>query len=182
MTGPGALQAQLIAKCKQKDRKAQMQLYNLYCDAMYRTAYTFVRQEAVAEDLMQDAFIKAFSKLDMFDGKSSFGSWLKKIVVNQCLDWLKKRKLQVVSIEDSHNELSDESDWKVQDSISTEQVLEAIEKLADNYKTILKLYLLEGYDHTEMAEILGITEVNSRSQLHRAKNKLKELLKPYQYA
>ncbi|MCB0473608.1 MAG: RNA polymerase sigma factor [Flavobacteriaceae bacterium] len=182
MGDSGQLQLDLIKKCKQCDPKSQLQLYEQYCHAMYRTAYNFVRQEAAAEDLMQEAFIKAFQKLDHFDGKASFGSWLKKIVINHCLDWLKKRKLRVVSMDHSHVEIADESNWEVHETVSIEQILNAIEQLPEKYKIPLKLFLLEGYDHSEIAGILNITEINSRSQVHRGKNKLKELLKQYQYA
>jgi len=176
------LQANLISKCKQNDRRAQLQLYDKYCHAMYATAFNFIKQEAIAEDMMQEAFIKAFRKIENFDGEVSFGAWLKKIVINQCLDWLKKRKLRVVSIDNEKIQITDEGDWNVEDSITVDQIHKAIEQLPDKYKIILKLFLLEGFDHQEISQILNITEVSSRSQVFRGKNKLKELLKQYNYA
>jgi RNA polymerase sigma-70 factor (ECF subfamily) len=176
------LQSELIAQCRRQNTKAQMQLYDMYCRTMYITAYNFVKREDVAEDLMQEAFLKAFQHIESFNGKVTFGAWLKKIVINHCLDWLKKRELRIVSLEDHHRDVSDENDWEVNNSVTIEQIHDAIEKLPDKYKIVLKLYLLEGYDHEEISQILNITEISSRSQLHRGKNKLKELLKKYHYA
>jgi len=177
-----SLQASLINKCKQNDPKAQLELYDRYCHAMYTTAFNFVKRQDVAEDMMQEAFIKAFQKINDFDGKVSFGAWLKKIVINRCLDWLKKRKLRIVSIDDEHTGITDEDDWKVENTVTVGQIHETIEQLPDKYKIALKLFLLEGYDHQEISQILHITEVSSRSQVFRGKNKLKELLKQYNYA
>ncbi len=176
------LQSRLIAECKLNNQKAQLQVYDMYCRAMYNTAYNFVKNEAVAEDMAQEGFIKAFQKIETFNEEVSFGAWLKKIVINLCLDWLKKRKLNVVSIDNSNIQVADEDDWEVDDSITMECINESIRKLPDKYKVVLKLYLLEGYDHQEIAQILNISEVASRSQLFRGKNKLKELLKQYNYA
>jgi len=175
-------QSDLIAKCKRNDQKAQMQLYDMYCKAMYITAYNFINQKDIAEDMMQESFIKAFQKIESFDGKVLFGAWLKRIVINQCLDWLKKRKLRVVSIDKEYIQISEEDHWEVEDTITVDQIRESIEELDDKHKTVLKLYLLEGYDHQEIAQILNITEVSSRSILFRGKNKLKDLLKKYNYA
>ena len=176
------LHLNLIAKCKQNDQRAQMQLYDQYCCAMYATAYNFIKQKDVAEDMMQEAFLKAFQKIENFNGEVAFGAWLKKIVINQCLDWLKKRKLRIVTLDHEHVHIAEEDDWIVEDSITVEQIKSGIEQLADKYKIVLKLFLFEGYDHQEIAQILNITEVSSRSQVFRAKNKLKELLKQYNYA
>ena len=176
------LQSNLISKCKQNDAKAQLQLYDNYCKAMFVTAYNFVKQEAVAEDIMQESFIKAFKKIDSFNGKVTFGAWLKRIVINHCLDWLKKRKLRIVSINSDHINIPQEDNWDIEDDINVDHIYRALEELPDKYKIVLKLFLFEGYDHQEIAEILQISEVSSRSQVYRAKSKLRELLKIYNYA
>jgi len=176
------LQSRLIAECKLNNQKAQIQVYDMYCKAMYNTAYNFVKNEAVAEDMAQEGFIKAFRKIETFSEEVSFGAWLKRIVINLCLDWLKKRKLNVVSIDSNNIQIPTEDNWEVDDSITMKCINESIQKLPDKYKVVLKLFLLEGYDHQEIAQILNITEVASRSQLFRGKNKLKELLKQYNYA
>jgi len=176
------LQSRLIAECKKNNQKAQLQLYDMYCKAMYNTAFNFVKNEAVAEDMMQESFIKAFQKITSFNQEVAFGAWLKRIVINQCLDWLKKRKLNIVSIDTQDIQIASEENWEVDDCITIECINESIHKLPDKYKVVLKLFLLEGYDHQEIAQILNISEVSSRSQLFRGKNKLKELLKQYNYA
>jgi len=176
------LQSRLIAECKKNNKKAQLQLYDMYCRAMYTTAYNFVKNEAVAEDMTQEAFIKAFENMSVFSGEVSFGAWLKRIVINNCLDWLKKRKLTIVSMSDQKIQVADEDNWEVDDQTTITQIKSAINELPEKYKVVVKLFLLEGYDHQEISEILQISEVASRSQLHRGKNKLKELLKQYNYA
>ena len=176
------LQTRLISECKKNNKKAQLQLYDMYCRAMYTTAFNFVKDEAIAEDMAQEAFIKAFQNIASFSGEVSFGAWLKRIVINGCLDWLKKRKLTIVSMNDQKIPVADEENWEVDDTTTVDHIKNAIHQLPEKYKVVLKLFLLEGYDHQEISEILNITEVSSRSQLHRGKNKLRELLKQYNYA
>ena len=157
-------------------------MYDMYCNAMYNTAYNFVKDEAVAEDMLQEAFIKAFQNIASFSGEVSFGAWLKRIVINNCLDLLKKRKLTIVSMSNQKIQVADEDNWEVDDNTTIDNIKSAILQLPEKYKVVVKLFLLEGYDHQEISQILNISEVSSRSQLHRGKNKLKELLKQYNYA
>ena len=127
-----------------------------------------------AEDVMQEAFLKAFTKIDTYEGKVSFGAWLKKIVINRSLDQLKKRK---VKFEELSEKIPDEDPVHFEISeIQMEQLKKAIQQLPDGYRVVLSLYLLEGYDHEEIAQILGITNVSSRSQYLRAKLKLRQML------
>jgi len=172
----GILQEQLIEKCKQNDSRAQMQLYDLYCKAMFNTAYNFIKDDAIAQDVMQEAFIKAFKKIDTFTGEATFGAWLKRIVVNQSLDYLKKKKIATVELNEEVAYLPNEESLEVDSEISMAVIYKCIEELPQKCKNVVKLYLLEGYDHQEVAQILEISEVASRSQLSRGKSKLKELL------
>jgi RNA polymerase sigma-70 factor (ECF subfamily) len=127
-----------------------------------------------AEDIMQESFLTAFRKLKNYSGEVSFGSWLKKIVINRSLDILRKRK---VIFEELHAELPVISDLEPEaDSISVEEIKSAIALLSDGYRTILSLILLEGYDHEEVSDIMGIRNVTSRTQFFRARQKLKEIL------
>ena len=175
------LQSHLIEKCKNNEAKAQMQLYDLYCNAMYNTACNYIKDDVIAQDVMQEAFIKAFKKMETFSGEASFGSWLKRIVINQSLDWLKKQKLDTVSIEEQVISIVEDDHWEVDSNTSINEIYKCIEALPMKCKNVVKLYLLEGYDHQEVAQILQITEVSSRSQLSRGKTRLKELLKPVRY-
>ncbi|WP_461597942.1 RNA polymerase sigma factor [Winogradskyella sp.] len=173
-------QIHIVEKCKQNDRQAQMQLYKQYCDGMLIVALRFVKDTMEAEDIVQEAFIKAFSRLDQYRAEVSFGAWLKRIVVNRCIDVLKSKKQRLIELEEHHLkvvEANDSDDWLVDDDITIEDVKNAIETLPEKYKYVVMLYLIEGYDHSEISEILNITEVASRTQLSRGKQKLQTLLK-----
>ena len=174
------IQADIIEKCKANNRLAQMQLYNQYCDGMYIVAKRFVKNDAEAEDVVQEAFIKAFSKLHQYKAEVTFGAWLKRIVVNKSIDCLKSRKQHIIALEDVHLKVVDSSiddKWLVDDAVTLEEVKTAINDLPDKYRYVVMLYLIEGYDHQEISEILNISEVASRTQLSRGKQKLQDLLK-----
>ncbi len=173
-------QIDIIEKCKQNNRIAQLQLYNQYCDGMFAVAMRFVKDSMEAEDIVQEAFIKAFTKLHQYKAEVTFGAWLKRIVINKSIDLLKSKKQHMLELEEVHLKVVDssyENEWLVDDMLTLEDVKKAIEKLPDKYQYVVMLYLIEGYDHQEIAEILGITEVASRTQLSRGKAQLKELLK-----
>jgi RNA polymerase sigma-70 factor (ECF subfamily) len=166
----------LIDGCKTGDQKAQFQIYKLYYKAMYNTSLRIVSDTMEAEDIMQESFLSAFEKIETYSGTVSFGAWLKKIVINRSLDTLNRQKA-IFEEFDAHHELKDitvDDDHMLQQDIDIklEEVKQAIEKLPDGYRIILSLYLLEGYDHDEIGEILKISSSTSRSQLSRAKQKL----------
>lgn len=172
----------IIQQCKKNDSKAQMELYNLYCKGMFIVAKRYLKDDFKAEDAMQDAFIKAFKKIDSYKGEVSFGAWLKRIVINQCIDELKKKKLELVSINNETHQVLDEDNWQVSDTTTMQHIVNSIKELKEKYRVVLSLYLLEGYDHQEISQILGITEVTSRTHLLRGKKKLQENLKSIRYA
>jgi RNA polymerase sigma-70 factor (ECF subfamily) len=134
-------------------------------------------QQEEAEDMLQESFSYAFSRLGSFRFESSFGAWLKRIVVNTCINHLKKRRVDLVYTE-HHNDPAPDNDFVDYEEIKfkVDRVTEAVEKLPDGYRIVFSLYLLEGYDHKEIAEILEITESTSKSQFLRAKQKIKEIL------
>ncbi|MFD2517978.1 RNA polymerase sigma factor [Salinimicrobium flavum] len=172
------IQHQLIEACKQNNRRAQLKLYNKYCEGMYYVAKRFMKDSAEAEDALQESFIKAFEKLHQFTGEVTFGAWLKRIVINKCLDKLKAKKMELVAINEQILESVEEEDnWSVDDGVGIGEVKQKIEDLPEKYKYPLMLYLLEGYDHEEISEILNITQIASRTLVHRGKKKLQEELK-----
>ncbi|WP_272151499.1 RNA polymerase sigma factor [Tenacibaculum aiptasiae] len=173
------LHQSVIDACKNNDAKAQMQLYDLYCEAMLTIASRYVKDAYVAEDIMQEAFIKAFKNIKSYKEEVAFGAWLKKIVINQSIDWLKKKKVELISINDEVTTMIDDDneDWNVSATISYQQIISCIEKLKEKYRVVLTLFLLEGYDHREISQILGISEVTSRTHLLRGKKKVQEQLK-----
>jgi RNA polymerase sigma-70 factor (ECF subfamily) len=167
----------LVEDCKKGKRKAQLKLYNKYCDGMLCIAMRYLKQQDIAEDAVQEAFIKAFKNINRYDGKTTFGAWLKRIVINQSIDYYRQLKYHD-NIENHALEIAeDEHSWEVEEHISTEDIKGCIENLPEKYSAVLKLYLMEGYDHDEIGEILNIKANNSRIQLHRGKKLLKEQLK-----
>ena len=164
----------LLNRCQDGDQRAQFEIYRLYYKSMYNSSLRIVCVPEEAEDVMQESFLTAFRKLNSYSGEVSFGSWLKRIVINRSLDILRKRK---VVFEEIHADLpiTNESESEL-DQITVEEVKSAINRLPDGYRTILSLVLLEGYDHEEVSDILGIKNVTSRTQFSRARLKLKELL------
>jgi RNA polymerase sigma-70 factor (ECF subfamily) len=172
----------IIQRCRKNDAKAQMELYKLYSKAMFLIAKRYVKDDFVAEDVMQDAFIKAFKKIDSYKGEVTFGAWMKRIVINQSIDELKKKRLEIVSINHETHQVLDDDNWQVEDKTKMEHIVNCIQELKEKYRVVLSLYLLEGYDHQEISQILGITEVTSRTNLLRGKRKLQEQLKTIRYA
>ena len=155
-------QVDIIEQCKQNNRKAQLQLYNQYCEGMYIVAKRFLKDAHDAEDVVQEAFIKAFTKLHQYKAEVTFGAWLKRIVVNKSIDFLKSKKQGLVDLEEVHLKVIDTSNddkWLVDDTITLEDVKNAIENLPDKYQYVLMLYLIEGYDHQEISAILNISEI-----------------------
>ncbi|MBC9796589.1 RNA polymerase sigma factor [Sinomicrobium weinanense] len=175
------LQTDLVEKCKNNDRRAQLKLYRQYCDAMFCVARRYLHNREDAEDVVQEAFIKAFRKLHQYRQEIAFGAWLKRIVINNCLDRIKREKERLLSVEDVFPEISGEETegWMVENSLSPKMIAGAMEQLPEGSRYVTMLFLVEGYDHEEISEILGITEVNSRTLLFRGKKKLRELLKAY---
>lgn len=168
----------LIELCGKQDPKAQFKIYKLYYKAMYNSALRIVKDSYEAEDIMQEAFLSAFKNIGKYKGEVSFGAWLKRIVVNRSLDSLKKKKLELFPLESELYKLTEE-ETKFEAEDSKEQ-LEAIQHgmnlLPTGYRVILSLYLIEGYDHEEIASVLGVTASTSRSQFLRAKKKLIQIL------
>lgn len=144
---------------------------------MYNTALRIVSDADEAADVLQEAFIDAFKRLESFRQESTFGLWMKQIVVNKSLSALRKRKVVFESISDDQPLALEDDDDDEDVAFKVEKVKIAINQLADGYRVVLTLYLLEGYDHEEIAHILRISENTSRSQFLRAKRKLLEILK-----
>lgn len=143
---------------------------------MYNTACRITGNELDAEDVLQDSFVSAFKHLASYKGNSTFGSWLKRIVVNNAINLIRKRKIAFEEMQESHMDVLVEQE-DVELVYDEDLVRLSIDKLPEGYRMVLSLYLIEGYDHKEIAQILSITESTSKSQLNRAKKKLKEIVK-----
>lgn len=170
------LHDELISRCRKGDREAHYQLYKLYSKAMFNVAFRITRNEPEAEDVLQDAFISAFRNLDNYRGDATFGAWLKRIVVNKAINALSKNKYEAIPDDEQWDVAEEVNTPEYREGLTVERVKRGIEQLPDGYRTVLSLYLLEGYDHQEIGQILGISESTSKSQLNRARTKLKEIL------
>jgi len=169
---------QLIKNCKKNDQKAQIAIYDLFFKAMYNTAFRIVQQQDLAEDITQDSFIVAFSKVNNLQEEITFPKWLKQIVVNKSLTYLKQRKrFYPLDIEKLNNTVDDDYGVELETSnIGVQEVIETINSLKDNYRILLTLHYLEGYDYEEMVEITGFTHTNCRTLISRAKSSLRKKL------
>ncbi|WBX75454.1 RNA polymerase sigma factor [Tenacibaculum ovolyticum] len=167
---------QLIERCKKNDSNAQMQVYNDYHKAMYNTAYRILKDEFEAEDLIQEAFLTAFTKLNTFKGDVTFGAWLKRIVINKSITQLKKsNRYNEVKMEIIPNPEEEETTVNYS-SLTIKEVMNSLLNLKENYRVILTLNLIEGYDYEEISQILNYTNENVRTTISRAKKKLKQVL------
>lgn len=167
----------IIEKCLHGDREAYYDLYKRYSRSMYNVAYRIVHDEDEAHDVLQEGFISAFKNLKHYRGDATFGAWLKRIVVNKAINSVKKKRMDRFP-EDGQIEVSEEEVTEDQENFpfTVDMVRSAIDRLPDGYRMVLSLYLLEGYDHGEIGEILGISESTSKSQFNRSKKKLREIL------
>lgn len=170
----------LIERVRTQDRQAQFELYGLYEQAMYNTAYRIVNREDVAQDVLQESFLKAFTKIHQYRNQSSFGAWLKRIVINTSLNALRKQEQLTEEVTDQP-EIVEEDDDEVSFPVSVEMAIEALQELPTGYRTVFSLYLLEGYDHQEISEVLGISISTSLTQYQRAKKRLRTILNQPKY-
>jgi len=172
-------QHDLVTKCKNGDQEAFHKLYKLYAKSMYNVAVKILNDEDEAADILQESFILVFNDVKKFRQEVTFGLWLKQIVINKSISAIRKRKYDFIAIETVSNEdLVENDDLEIIDlNDEVDRVNDSIKRLPDGYRCILTLFFLEGYDHEEIAQIMGITESTSRSQLTRGKRKLIELLK-----
>ncbi|RRB11018.1 RNA polymerase sigma factor [Larkinella knui] len=179
---------ELVERCKQGERRAQYELYKQYSKAMFNVCMRILNHVAEAEDVLQEAFLDAFSNLHSFRNQSTFGAWLKQIVVNRAINHLRSRKsragLQWVDLDSQR--LGEDDGLDVADTepfdeegvqLEVDRVRRVMQDLPEGYRVVLSLYLFEGYDHEEIGAVLGISETTSRTQYMRAKKRLLEMLK-----
>lgn len=171
---------QLVQLCKTNDQHAQLEIYNRYYKAMYNTAFRIVKNNFEAEDIMQDSFLTAFTKLDSLKETITFGSWLKRIVINNSIYHYKKStKYNDVPLDDVLYKVKDNegvtSDHEFT-NLKARQILDTMKTLKDNYRISLTLHLIEGYDYEEISEIMNISYANCRTTISRAKENLRQKL------
>lgn len=167
---------ELIEGSKSGNREAQYKLYHLYVGAMFNIGMRMLYSREDAEDVVQESFVDAFGNLGRFKYDSSFGYWLKRIVINNCVNHLKKQKVETTPFENHEFHLH-KVEAPQEGTMDIQKIKKGMEMLPKGYKQIIVLYLIEGYTHDEIAEFLSISPSTSKSQYHRAKKKLLDLLK-----
>ena len=171
----------LLQSCMQGKQSAQLEIYNRYYKAMYNTAFRIVKDSAEAEDVMQESFLSAFTKLHTFKGDVTFGAWLKRIVINNSIyHYKKQQKNRTVDLDDVMYKVEDNdgvaSDQNGYTELKAQKVMETMKRLKDNYRGSLTLHLIEGYDYEEISEIMNISYANCRTTISRAKESLRKKL------
>ncbi|MEM6734724.1 MAG: RNA polymerase sigma factor [Bacteroidota bacterium] len=165
----------LILQSQQGDEAAMASLYGLYAKAMYNICRRMMGDEEEAKDLLQESFIQAFQKLPSLREVNTFSSWIKRIVVNNCINSIRKKKLDIDQLRENVDFVEEQDDFDYM-KYRASQVISAIDLLPHGCKTVLNLYLFEGYDHKEIGEILRITESASKAQYCKAKAKIRKIL------
>ena len=172
----------IIEGCIKGKRKSQKQLFEKYYGKMKAVCMRYARDEDEAQDMVQNGFIKVFDKLAVYNFTGSFEGWVRRIMVNTAIDFIRKHKKNTYSLEDEGNLTDEAEDGIVLDeelgelNFKAKKAVEAISKLSDGYKMVFNLYVMEGYTHKEIAEYIGISEGTSKSNLAKAKQKLRALL------
>lgn len=167
----------LIRQCMDGETAAYRALYDRYSKAMFNTALRIVNRTADAEDILQDSFTDAFLQLSSFENKSTFGAWLKQIVVYKSIAFLKRQRLSFVEMEKAGDPADDDSAEEADTWYTVDLIRESLQRLPDGYRTVLSLYLFEGYDHDEIAALLHVAPSTVRTQYMRGKQKLLSVLK-----
>lgn len=165
---------QLIAACQRRDRKAQKLLFDRYSPKMYGICKRYIRDLQEAEDVLVDGMFRVLTKIDDFRGEGSFEGWIRRIIVNQSLMFLRKRNELKYAKEIDNIEVV--SQTNVEDELAAQDILDLLSQLPTGYRTIFNLYVVEGYKHREIAEQLGISINTSKSQLILAKKRMRDLV------
>ena len=167
---------ELIESCKRGNRHAQKELYEQYKDAMYNVAYRMTQNEHDAEDILVSSFTDVFRNIDSYDFRATPGAWIKRIVINNSITHLNKKKVDLVFFK-VQPEVIEEPTLEIEEHVSIDVIKDCIAQLPEGYRMVLTLYLIEGYDHKEIGTILGISNATSKSQYSRARKKVKEIIK-----
>lgn len=165
---------ELVKRCLAKDSKAQEILYRLFAPKMYGVCLRFARNTLEADDILQEGFIKVFSYLENYRHEGSLEGWIRRIMINTAINFYKSRYKELAETRIENAEISDSEVGDVLDKISTDELLNIIQKLPEGYRMVFNLYIIEGYSHQEIAKMLNISENTSKSQLSRARMSLQQ--------
>ena len=169
------LETDLVKACKKQNAKAQRTLYDNYASSMLGLCRRYIKGEMEAEDVMINGFMKVFTKIDLYEGKGSFEGWMKRIMINEALGYIRKNKAMYLEIEIEAADKEPDYD-KISAELEAKDLLKLVNELPSGYRTIFNLFAIEGYSHKEISELLGINENTSKSQLSRARMQLQKKL------
>ena len=166
----------LVKKCIEGDNRAQKKLFDLFAPKLFGVCLRYMKDHDLAQDTLQDGFVKIFTKLSDYNGKGSFEGWMRRITVNTCLDQLRKdQKLKVNTPIDDVSFLVKDNHW-IEEELTAKDLLKLVESLPDGYRVVFNMFAIEGYSHKEIAERLNVSENTSKSQFSRAKSHLRKKL------
>lgn len=165
----------LINGCIRGDRQMQRELYDRFASKMYGVCLRYAGNTNDADDILQEGFIKVYNNLHKFRGEGSFEGWIRRIFINTCIEHFRK-KVKSYNISEVHENTVEDVNIDALDVLAAKDMVKLINELSPGYKTVFNLYVVEGYSHKEIGEMLGISEGTSKSQLARAKGTLKKLL------
>lgn len=168
-----------MVRCRKGDVRAFQELYNAYAKAMYNICLRMCNHAADAEDVLQEAFTQVFKNIAQLKEEQTLSAWVKRIVVNHCLNHLRKKKMYFEDVERVEVEEEQQID-ETQHALTVANVKSAISELPEGYRTVLNLYLFEEYSHREIATMLGISESTAKTQFMRAKEKVRQIIKDKQ--
>jgi RNA polymerase sigma-70 factor (ECF subfamily) len=167
----------IILSAQSGDRMAYKKLYNLYAKSMYNICFRMTERYEIAEDVLQESFLDVFQNIGKFDFRVTFGAWVKRIVINNCINELKKKSSNLTFLEEINIDIEETiEDEQHEPTLTIEKVTKAMMKIPEGTRTIFSLYLLEGYDHEEIAEILKISVSTSKTQYMKAKQRIKTII------
>lgn len=166
----------LVEGCQQGDNKDQLELYRRFYKMVFSSAYRILNNKMDAEDIMQETFITCYNKIGELKDLNKIGGWLKRMAINKSINHINRDKDKWLTLKNEERIIEEELDDHIFDELELKRIYREIENLPDGYRVILNLYLIEGYDHEEIAEILKIKSSTSRSQYTRARQKLKKIL------
>ncbi|MFD2515746.1 RNA polymerase sigma factor [Pontibacter locisalis] len=167
-------ESELIAGCQKGDSKAQKALYERFASQMYGVCLRYLKNDMDAEEALLNGFMKIYKNIDRFEAKGSFEGWVRKIMVNEALAFLRKKEPLHLAIEDSHIQVA--GGTGADHDLAEGEIMELLHTLPAGYRAVFNLYAIEGYAHKEIADMLGITEGTSKSQLSKARAMLQRRL------
>jgi RNA polymerase sigma factor (sigma-70 family) len=169
----------LIKGCIAGDRRMQEELYNRFAPKMYAVCLRYANNSNDAQDLLQEGFIKVYRNLHRFRAEGSFEGWVRRVFINSSIEHFRKKSSQLSTVSDKEENTIEDSDISALDSLAEKDIIHLIQELSPGYRTVFNLYVVEGYSHREIGELLGISEGTSKSQLARAKAILQKKVTQY---